>query len=127
MKTKWYVFFSLFMLAGCSKSNTLGLAEGNIYCMPVGDGTYLIAKVVKIDTLGPHMKAYSNILPAVPKKIDESKLISPQKSGDVGARDMAILFSSFEKMHCIFIQKSTVKDEELTAYREWIKSGDMHL
>jgi hypothetical protein len=94
MKTKWSVFFSLFILAGCSKSSTLGLAEGNIYCMPVGDGTYLICKIVKIDSLGPHMKAYSNILTELPKKIDESKLISPQKSGDVGARDMPILFSS---------------------------------
>jgi len=113
----------LSLLSSCSRSN---IVEGGLYCEPNEKGGYSILKVLKIDDAAVHVRIYSNHYATPPKKIDESTLYLAglnHKSGEtLGIGHVPISKKGFLSARHIFIQQSTVTEEELEGYKIWLEA-----
>jgi hypothetical protein len=49
--------------------------EGGLYCIPSDDGSYGIVKVLKVDSVGVHIRRYSNRFDQPPAQVEESELL----------------------------------------------------
>ena len=111
-------------LSGCSKS---GPIEGGLYYTPGEKGGYTVLKVLKIDDKGVHVRLYSNQYSSPPTHIDEATLYMAgmnRKEGEaLGMGHLPLSKKAFEGWKAVFIQQSTVNEEELDGYKEWQKAN----
>jgi hypothetical protein len=111
----------LAFLFGCSRQR---LVEGGLYYTPGESGGYSVLKILKLDDGGVHVRLYSNHFSEPPVKIDESTLYMAgmkRKPGEsMGMGHAPISKKSFAGWHALFVQQSTVKEEELEGYKMWL-------
>lgn len=90
-------------------------------------GKYSLFKIVKIDAPGVHLRLYSNLFSAAPKRINEATLYvagTPRKDADtVGLEHLPVSNRSFSKWKATFVQQSTVAAGELDGYAVWLERG----
>lgn len=112
------------MLSGCSRPGPEWV-EGGVYCTQNENGTYSILKILKIDDGGFHVRLYSNQFAQFSRQIDESTLymVGMNRKPDerLGMGHAPVSKQSFLGWKATFIQKSTVRDEELEGYKMWLE------
>ncbi len=110
----------LSFLSGFSRPKTV---EGGLYYFKDKNGAYVILKILKIDEKGVHVRQYSNQFEKPPKKVDEALLymagFNRKPNEALGMGHIPLAKQSFEKWQIVYIQQSTVKDEELEGYKIW--------
>lgn len=103
------------------KSNYI---EGGLYYKPDENGGYSIIKILKIDNDGYHIRLFSNNFMIPPKSIDEKSLFMAgmnRKPGEsMGIGHLPLSRATFIEWNPVFIQKSTVKPDELEGYKMWL-------
>jgi len=86
-----------------------------------------VLKVLKVDQGGVHVRGYSNYFSTLPARIDEKKLYlagtdyKPPET--LGLGHLPLSRETFAGWKPVFIQQSTVTQEELDGYQEWKKEG----
>lgn len=105
--------------------------EGALYAVP-DDGRYQVVKVLRIDQIGAHVATFSNRYDQLPHSVDESTLyrrgfaedFSDLHSGEpMGIGHLPLSSDTFAGWQPMFIQQSSVRDDELTGYRSWLESS----
>jgi len=100
--------------------------EGGLYYTPAEKGGYTALKILKIDDRGVHVRLYSNHFRAPPTRIDETTLYRTGmdlKPGEtLGMGHLPISKESFAKWATVFVQRSTVQQQELEGYEQWKKA-----
>lgn len=99
--------------------------EGGLYYTPDENGGYSIIKILKIDNDGYHIRLFSNNFMIPPKLIDEKSLFMAgmwdRKPGEsMGMGHLPLSRATFIEWNPVFIQKSTVKPDELEGYKMWL-------
>jgi hypothetical protein len=114
---------ALGFLFGCSRPKPV---EGGLYSTQNENGSYSVLKILKLDDNGVHVRLYSNQFSAPPKQIDESKLymagVDKKPNETLGMGHAPISKKSFAGWKAVFVQQSTVKDEELEGYKMWAEA-----
>ena len=99
---------------------------GGIYSVPHENNSYVVVKILKTDSIGVHLRLYSNVFNEKPKFINEAELIVLSFNNNLnlpaGAEHVAISHGSFKNWGVSFVQQSEVSDEELTAFQEWFNA-----
>jgi len=112
----------LSFLTGCSNSEP---KEGGLYYIHNENSSYSVLKILKIDEGGVHVRLYSNQYAAPPDKIDESTLymagLNRKANEGLGMGHAPLSKKTFKGWHAIFIQQSSVKQEELEGYNIWLE------
>jgi hypothetical protein len=124
MKLSFLIAMGLLsFLIGCSQGK---LVEGGLYATPGEKGGYSVLKILKLDDGGVHVRLYSNQFSALPKKIDESVLymagMNRKPDETLGMGHAPISNKSFAGWNAVFIQQSTIKEEELEGYKMWLEA-----
>jgi len=108
-------------LTSCFQS---GPMEGSLYYITNENGTYSVLKILKTDDKGVHIRLYSNQYASPPSKIDESALymagVDHKPNEGMGMGHLPLSKASFASWHATFLQKSTVKSDELEGYKMWL-------
>ena len=103
---------------------TQKIVVGGIYSVSNGENKdYGIVKVIAEDSIGVHVRSFSNKFSTRPKTINLSDL-SLGKIGDKnpGIEHLPILKKVFQSWSPIFITKEPVKEDELVGYKEWLSA-----
>ncbi|HWC58228.1 MAG TPA: hypothetical protein VHC44_00935 [Verrucomicrobiae bacterium] len=116
-------------LVGCSKTSSL--KEGGFYSIKNDNGTYSVAKILKVESGGVHVKIYSNQFDSPPTQVDESKLylagVDHKPTETLGVADAPMKDDSFQTTYKpTFIQQGTVSPQELEGYNTWKKAGGQY-
>jgi len=102
------------------------LSEGGLYHVPDDGGTYKVLKVLKVDDGGVHVRLYSNVLNSPPTHIEESTLymagMDRRPDEPMGMGHLPISHGSFAGWNAVFVQQSSVTDDELEGYRMWAEA-----
>ena len=118
-----YIVF-LFLMA-CTPSQDW--IEGGIYVIPGDDGTFQALKILKLDDDGVHLRLYSNTYDSIPQSIDTSALymagIDREANEPLGMGHAPISKETFSHWGAIYIQESTVSEDELDGYEMWKEGG----
>ena len=97
--------------------------EGGLYAAPQDDGTFAVLKVLKLDDGGVHVRLYSNRFSARPASLDEKALfmagMNREAGESLGMGHAPLSTRTFSSWNAVFIQQSSVSDEELDGYRMW--------
>ena len=97
---------------------------GNIYWAPADNGAFFVFKVLDIDDDAIHIRIFSNGFAEPPSSVDESTLyIDEFGTGPLDGTGFAHTFVEwrwFDGWETGLVQESTVRDEELDAYRRWL-------
>ena len=127
MRTITYTIFVMGVLSfflGCSKQSN---REGGLYYTSDDKGGYSVLKILKLDEKGVHVRLYSNRFNEPPKHIDESKLymagMNRKPDEALGMGHIPLSKASFDSWNAVFVQQSTVTDDELEGYRIWQQGG----
>jgi hypothetical protein len=100
--------------------------EGGLYCIPSDDGSYGIVKVLKVDSVGVHIRRYSNRFDQPPAQVEESELLLGAFDADAdsgfGVGHLPVSARTFHGWSPTFVQQSTVQPDELTGYQGWLEA-----
>jgi hypothetical protein len=100
-------------------------SEGGLYVSLHKNGKFSPFKILKLDKHGVHLQTYSNVYPTVPSSIDESTLymagIDKREDEPLGMGHLPISKDSFSSWGAVFVQQSSVVDEELEGYQIWLE------
>lgn len=111
------LLISIFLMTSCT---THQLVEGGIYAIPKENGKFVVAKILKLDEHGVHVRMYSNIFDTKPKKVNEKSLYMAgfeRKPGEeLGMGHLPISKKSFSTWGASLVQSATVTKEELEGY-----------
>ena len=114
---------ALGLLVGCARETWV---EGGLYYTPSEAGGFSVVKILKVDEKGVHVRVYSNGLAEPPTRIDEDSLflagINRQPGESLGLGHLPVSRASFALWQAVFVQQSTVADEELEGYRDWLEA-----
>lgn len=117
---------SLVLLAACATPKPSDWTEGGLYSTQGETGRFVIAKILKPDSLGVHVRLYSNTFPERPATIDESTLhlAGMQRRPDeaLGMGHLPLLRASFTDFQPVYIKTVPVEDAELEGYRMWLEA-----
>ena len=98
--------------------------EGGIYSVLCEQSNYLVVKVLKVDSVGVHVRVYSNVFAARPNNIDEGKLylagIDHKPEEALGMGHIPLAKKSFEQWQPQLVKVVPVRDEELEGYKMWL-------
>lgn len=110
-------------LTGCFGKHVV---EGGLYSIRAEKGVYRVLKILKIDSIGVHIRSYSNWYDQAPDKIDESTLymvgVDRKPEEALGSGHLPISRMSFARWGARFVQQSTVTEGELDGYRIWLEN-----
>lgn len=116
----------LSFLLGCSRSD-VKLVEGGLYYTRNENDSYSVFKILKVDDGGLHVRLYSNQFSTPPSQVDESTLcmagIDREPSETLGMGHAPISNQSFAGWNAVFLQQSTVRNDELEGYRMWLDAS----
>jgi hypothetical protein len=122
--TAFLLAVALAVASGCSHQQW---TEGGLYSVESEHGGYLIAKILKLDPEGVHMRLYSNQFPTRPSDVDPSKLymvgINHKPNESLGMGHLPLSRASFESWKPVQIKVVPVKADELEGYEIWKESG----
>lgn len=119
---KLSVFVSIVFLAlsACAQSS---LKEGGLYSVEGEKGGFSIVKLLKLDTVGVHIRAYSNRFPQRPTDVDVSKLymagIDRKPGEELGMGHLPLSRESFSGWKPQLIKVVPVEPAELEGYEMW--------
>ena len=117
-----------FGLAACSRQDWV---EGGLYSVEAENGGYSIAKVLKLDPDGVHMRLYSNHFESRPTEIESSTLymagIDHKPDETLGIGHLPLRRKSFQDWNPVLIKVEQVKPEELEGYTMWKDAGGGYL
>lgn len=101
---------------------------GGLYSAPYESGQFVVIKILKTDSVGVHLRLYSNLFEQRPSSINESLLLilpADNKEGlPAGTQHVAISYASFKRWGAKFIQASTVTEEEIKSFDLWFEAND---
>lgn len=119
---RFSVFLSVVFLAliACAQSDW---KEGGLYSVEGEKGGFSIVKILKLDTAGVHIRAYSNRFPQRPTDIDASKLymagIDHKPDEELGMGHLPLSRESFSEWKPRLIKVVPVERAELEGYEMW--------
>jgi hypothetical protein len=97
---------------------------GGIYYTQTEEGDYSVLKILKLDDHGVHVRLYSNRFVAPPQEVNEGMLYMAgmdRKPGESpGMGHIPVSKKGFQGWSAIFVQQSTVNEEELEGYQIWL-------
>lgn len=105
---------------------SIQLIEGGIYLSPNNTGLLQAIKILKLDEFGVHISIYSNQYLDFPKDIDEDTLTFGQFDANdetVSVGHLPISYQTFQSYTPLFVQTSTVKEQELDGYNIWLDAN----
>lgn len=115
--------FFLLLLFVSSSALANSWQVGGLYSVPYESGQFVVIKILKTDSVGLHLRLYSNVFKQRPFSLDESKLIileaNNQQGLPYGAKHVAVSHLSFKGWKAEFIQQSSVSEAELTEFHNW--------
>ena len=102
-------------------------SEGGLYSVESEDGGYSVAKILKLDTEGVHIRLFSNQFPTRPSDVDTSKLymagINHKPDEQLGIGHLPLSRASFQNWKPVQIKVVSVNADELEGYEMWKASG----
>ena len=121
MLNKTFFFLLLILVSvNCFSNDWL---VGGIYSVPHENNSYVVVKILKTDSIGVHLRLYSNVFSEMPEYINEAELkvlsFNNELNLPAGAEHVAISHGSFNNWGARFVQQSEVSEEELAAFQEW--------
>jgi hypothetical protein len=101
-------------------------SEGDLCVVPDEDpGVYRIAKVLKIDEAGIHVRLFANRFDARPASVDPAELeLGTVHDEHFGIGHLALHREEWARMQPEFLQHGTVDPEELDGYEMWREAYD---
>jgi len=120
-RTLWLLVSAAFlMLTACAQSNW---KEGGLYSVEGEKGGFSIVKILKLDSAGVHIRAYSNRFPQRPTDIDVSTLymagIDRKPEEELGMGHLPLSRDSFSGWKPELIWVVPVEPAELEGYEIW--------
>lgn len=107
-------------LTACAQSSW---KEGGLYSVEAEKGGYSIVKILKLDTVGVHIRAYSNRFPQRPTDVEVSKLymagIDREPDEELGMGHLPLSRESFSGWKPVLIKVVPVVPDELEGYKMW--------
>ena len=99
---------------------------GGIYSVPHESSSYVVVKILKTDSIGVHLRLYSNVFNEKPEVVNEAELkvlsFNNELNLPAGAEHVAISHNSFNNWGASFVQQSEVSEEELIGFQEWFNA-----
>lgn len=102
-------------------SECVGIREGGIYSVVSGKA-YQVAKLLKVDERGVHLRLYANAWDQRPAKLNLEDLSLSAPEGEEGGRaigHMPLARQAFLVMGPHYVTDAPVTEEELDGYRMW--------
>jgi hypothetical protein len=102
-------------------------SEGGLYSIEAEEGRYAVAKVLKLDEHGVHIRMYSNRFDTRPTDVDPEALYmtslkhSPGEHPGIGHLPMSR--ASFRRMNALLTKLAHLDATELTGYNLWRDAG----
>lgn len=100
------------------------LVEGGLYVVDNEGVGYRPLKIVKLDAEGVHVRMFSNVYSNVPARIRQDDLLISDRDLPpylpFGFRHIPFRRASFEDLKPIFIERSTVSEDEMSEYEIWL-------
>jgi len=115
------VFASLSVACGMKNSE---LKVGGLYSIS-DEGGFRVAKVLALEEGAVHVRIYKNKFRSRPQTVDPSSLSlgSIDDEGGFGMGHLPLSRQSFMNSQPVFIQQSSVTEEELEGYKMWKEAG----
>ena len=108
----------------CGSASAQTAKAGALYSLENGDGRYTVAKVLKVEPYGVHVRLYANKFQARPEKVDPASLsLGTVHDKDPGIGHLPVTHKQFQAWHPVFVTDSPVAEDELEGYREWRSAG----
>lgn len=124
---RWLCFALLLSGVACFGHPGEQWREGGLYACRQEDGAYAVAKILKLDAGGVHVRVYSNRYETFPKTLDESALylagVDRAPGEQLGMGHLPLSRASFAAWEPKFIKIVPVNDSELEGYRMWYDAG----
>jgi hypothetical protein len=122
--TALLLVIALSATSGCSHQKW---TEGGLYSVESEGGGYSVAKILKLDTEGIHIRLYSNQFPTRPSDVDTSKLymagFNHNPNEQLGMGHLPLSRASFQNWKPVQIKVVSVNADELDGYEVWKESG----
>ena len=120
-RTLWLLVSAAFlMLTACAQSNW---KEGGLYSVEGDNGGFSMVKILKLDSAGVHIRAYSNRFSKRPTDIDVSTLymagINRKPDEELGMGHLPLSRESFSGWRPELIRVVPVEPTELEGYEIW--------
>ena len=115
---------ALGVTSGCSHQEW---KEGGLYSVESEGSGYAVAKILKLDPGGVHIRLYSNQFPTRPPDVDASTLymagINHTPNEQLGMGHLPLSRASFQNWKPVQIKVVSVNADELEGYKIWKESG----
>jgi hypothetical protein len=101
------------------------IVEGGIYSIDVGDGTFGVAKILKLEPPVVHVRLYKNKLHVRPAsvKLEELSLGTSKDTDRIGIGHIPSSEKTFAGWKPVLLVKSQVTESELEGYKRWKEAG----
>ena len=101
------------------------LKVGGLYSVTDGDDGFRVIKILALDEKAVHVRLYKNRFPSRPQSVNQSELSLGRvdDAGGFGMGHIPMSRENFTNGQPIFIQQSTVTEEELEGYQLWKEAG----
>lgn len=114
------VAIAFFALTACARSDW---KEGGLYSVEAEKGGFSIVKILKLDAVGVHIRAYSNRFPQRPTDVDVTKLymagMNRNPDEELGMGHLPLSKESFAGWKPELIKVVSVEQAELEGYEMW--------
>jgi hypothetical protein len=102
-------------------------AEGGLYSVEAEGGRFAVAKILKLDDGGVHIRMYSNRFDARPTDVDPATLymaaLNHNPGEHPGIGHIPISRASFQSLNPLLIKVAAVDAAELAGYNVWLEGS----
>jgi len=126
------ILFTLFLLCGCSKSEsenetsstTPEIVVGGLYSTQNKEGVFSVMKVLAVDDFAVHIRSYANKFTKNPIDVDPEVLTlgGLNDPNGIGIGHSPLAKEGFFKENPVFIKQLPLTDEELEGYRFYLEA-----